>query len=96
MKTLVMSLCLVLLTHIDVFAQVAVNADGSAPDNSAMLDVSSTNRGLLMPRISTVARDLIPSPASGLIIQQQTGLTIITALTGVSLKHPLLPQQQEP
>ena len=30
-------------------AQVAINADNSSPDNSAMLDVKSTTRGMLVP-----------------------------------------------
>ncbi|MHC1776286.1 MAG: FISUMP domain-containing protein [Lentimicrobium sp.] len=57
---------------IPVQAQVAVNTDGSAPDNSAMLDIKATDRGLLIPRISTTARDLIPSPATGLLIYNTT------------------------
>jgi hypothetical protein len=48
--------------------QVAINSDGSGPDPSSILDVKATNRGLLIPRISTISRDLIPSPATGLLI----------------------------
>jgi hypothetical protein len=33
-------------------AQVAINADGSLPDNSAMLDIRSTQKGLLIPRMT--------------------------------------------
>jgi len=55
-----------------MFSQVAVNTDGSAPDNSAMLDVQAIDRGLLIPRISTFDRDLIPSPGTGLIIYNST------------------------
>ncbi|MEI6750689.1 MAG: hypothetical protein WCM93_16150, partial [Bacteroidota bacterium] len=55
-----------------VYGQVAVNSDGSAPDNSTMLDVKATNRGLLIPRISTTARDQIPAPATGLLIYNTT------------------------
>jgi hypothetical protein len=50
------------------FAQVSVNADGTAPDNSAMLDIKSTNRGLLLPRMTTAQRNAITSPAAGLTI----------------------------
>lgn len=49
-------------------AQVAINTDGSAPDNSAMLDVKSTSKGLLAPRMTLVQRDAILNPANGLII----------------------------
>jgi len=34
------------------FSQVAINTTGNPPDPDAMLDVSSTNKGLLIPRIS--------------------------------------------
>ncbi|MBL0005777.1 MAG: hypothetical protein IPP25_00935 [Saprospiraceae bacterium] len=36
------------------------------PDTSAILDLSSTNKGFLMPRMSTSQRDAIVSPAVGL------------------------------
>lgn len=49
---------------------VAVNTDGSTADGSAILDVKSTNKGLLIPRMDLNARGLIASPATGLIIYQ--------------------------
>lgn len=49
---------------------VAINNNGSAPDNSAMLDVSSTTKGALLPRMTKSQRDLIPTPATGLLIFQ--------------------------
>jgi len=52
--------------------QIGINADGSQPDPSAVLDVKSTNRGMLIPRITTASRDLIPSPANGLLIYNTT------------------------
>lgn len=51
-------------------AQVAVNTDGSSPDASAMLDVKSTTKGLLAPRMTQAQRNLIVSPATGLVIFQ--------------------------
>ena len=33
-------------------AQVSINTDGTVPDASAMLDVKSTNMGLLPPRVA--------------------------------------------
>lgn len=54
-----------------LFAQnLGVNSDGSNPDSSAMLDVKSINKGMLMPRMSLLQRNAIISPASGLMIYQ--------------------------
>ncbi len=39
-----------------------------APNASAALDINSTNKGLLIPRLSTTQRDLIGTPATGLQI----------------------------
>jgi trimeric autotransporter adhesin len=61
---------LVLLLGSSLNAQVAINTDGSLPDNSAMLDVKSTAKGVLFPRMTLVQRNAIANPASGLIIYQ--------------------------
>lgn len=53
-----------LLSH----AQVAFNTTGASPDNSAMLDVTSTDKGILVPRMTTAARIAITSPATGLLV----------------------------
>lgn len=49
-------------------AQVSINTDGSSPDASAMLEVKSPNRGLLLPRINFASRPTVP--ATGLAIYQ--------------------------
>lgn len=49
-------------------AQVGINTDGSAPDSSAMLDLKSTEKGFLPPRMTTVQRTAIENPAEGLVI----------------------------
>lgn len=54
----------------DCFGQVSINLTGDPPDNSAMLDVKSTSRGILVPRISKSERDAIIAPANGLLIFQ--------------------------
>ncbi len=51
-------------------AQVAINSDGSNPDASAILDVKSTEKGFLPPRMTKAQRDLILSPVPGLLIYQ--------------------------
>lgn len=59
-----------LLLPIAVMGQVAINADGSSPDGSAMLDVTSTTQGILIPRMTQTQRDAISSPVEGLMIYQ--------------------------
>ena len=46
----------------------AINNDGSNADASAMLDVKSTNKGMLVPRMTTAQRNAISNPATGLMI----------------------------
>ncbi len=52
-----------------LFAQsVAINTDGSAAHASAILDVKSTTKGMLIPRMTTAQRNAVASPATGLVI----------------------------
>ena len=61
-----------LLLGIQSYAQtgVAINTTGNEPDNSAMLDVSSTIKGMLIPRMTQAERNAITAPAEGLMIFQ--------------------------
>ena len=69
------------------FAQnVAINADASLPNSSAMLDVKSTNKGLLIPRViltGTADVTTVPSPAISLMVYNTTaagsGTTAVVA-----------------
>ncbi len=49
-------------------AQVSISTDNSAPDSSAMLDIKSTNKGVLVPRMTTAQRAIISNPATGLLV----------------------------
>jgi hypothetical protein len=49
---------------------VSINTDGSPANSSAMLEVKSNNKGLLIPRLSLTERGGIGSPATGLLIYQ--------------------------
>jgi len=55
-----------LLSALSFNAQVAINTDGSPPDNSAMLDVKSHDKGLLIPQMSKVEILSIDNPVNGL------------------------------
>ncbi|MFK7937582.1 MAG: tail fiber protein [Saprospiraceae bacterium] len=50
------------------FAQVGINSDNSDPDASAMLDIKSSNKGMLIPRMTTSQRDMISNAAVGLLV----------------------------
>jgi hypothetical protein len=57
---------LVLLPSILIYAQVGIGT--TIPDASSALDVSSTSKGFLMPRLTTTERDNVSLPATGLMI----------------------------
>ncbi len=48
---------------------IAINTTGASPHNSAILDISSTTKGVLLPRTTTGS---VTSPANGLIIYNST------------------------
>ncbi|MEO6252395.1 MAG: tail fiber domain-containing protein [Ferruginibacter sp.] len=54
---------------------VSINTDGSNPDSSAILDVKSSTKGMLIPRTSTVSKLAIDNPANGLILYDTTTTT---------------------
>ena len=49
---------------------VAINNTGSAPDASAILDLQSTNKGILAPRMTEAQKNGVVNPATGLLIFQ--------------------------
>ena len=51
---------------------VGINTAGAPADNSAILDVSSTSQGTLIPRMTTTQRNLISSPVNSLLIFNTT------------------------
>jgi trimeric autotransporter adhesin len=56
MKKIYYLLTLLLFTYVQsANAQMGINSTGAVPDVSAMLDVSSTNKGVLIPRIALTA-----------------------------------------
>jgi hypothetical protein len=68
---ILLSLCLNL--NLYLFSQgVSINTIGASADNSAILDISSTSQGLLIPRMTTTQRNNISSPATSLLIFNTT------------------------
>ena len=51
-------------------SRISVNNSGIAADASAILDVSSSTNGFLMPRMTSTQRTAIATPAIGLLIYQ--------------------------
>jgi hypothetical protein len=61
---------------------MAVNNSGAVANDSAMLDVSSTTQGMLLPRMTSAQRIAIATPASGLIVYQTDGTAGFYFYTG--------------
>lgn len=68
-KLLFLSLFLSILAQVNA-QNVGINEDGALPDASAILDVQSENKGVLIPRMTEVQRMAIAVPATGLMVYQ--------------------------
>lgn len=95
MKKILLAFSLALLISFSLNAQTGVAisaADNPTADPSAMLDVSSTSKGALVPRMTTAQRDAISSPSVGLLVYNTTtnefnfynGTAWVTGTTGQS------------
>jgi len=71
MKNVIVFLVFVFIGNYS-FAQVGINSDNTSPDASAMLDVKSTTKGMLVPRMTTIQRAAITTPATGLLVFDET------------------------
>ncbi len=71
MKKIFFFLTIMLALQQKIMAQnVGINATGATPDESAMLDISSSSKGLLIPRMTLAEKNAIALPATGLMIYQ--------------------------
>ncbi|WP_051929373.1 ice-binding family protein [Flavobacterium sp. 83] len=68
-KTLFLYIFFILISGI-TNAQVGIGTTN--PNASSMLDIVSTDKGFLLPRLTTLQRDAITSPAVGLLIYNST------------------------
>ena len=72
------------LLHLTIFcftvlycsSQVAINNNGNNPATTSMLDVSSTTKGMLIPRMTSVQRKAISNPEMGLLVYDTDRQTI--------------------
>lgn len=53
-----------------MIAQQNIGINTATPHASALLDIQSTNKGVLIPRMTLAQRNAIPTPATGLLILQ--------------------------
>jgi hypothetical protein len=49
---------------------IGINTDASNADSSAILDIKSSSKGVLIPRLTKAQRDAVVNPANGLMIFQ--------------------------
>jgi len=74
-ETIILSFGLTLLCTIGFGQNVGINKDGSTPDASAILDVKSTDKGFLTPRMTSAQRTALAGPAKGLLVFDNTTST---------------------
>lgn len=63
---------MVFIPGLNTVSQVSINTTGEPPDNSAMLDIKSTSKGLLIPRMTQSQIEAIDDPADGLLVYNLT------------------------
>lgn len=69
MKNRFFLLILVCMFQLNLVAQnIGMNSSGALPHQSAMLDVSAPNKGILIPRMTSSQRTAIAAPATGLLV----------------------------
>ena len=65
MKTIFLTLTCLFCAGI-LPGQIGINDNGSNPDNSAMMDIMSSSKGMLIPRMTRNQIEAITNPADGL------------------------------
>ncbi len=63
---------LLILGFVQNSSAQSVGIGTTSPNSSAQLDIASTNKGLLLPRMSSFNRTLIINPANGLLVYDTT------------------------
>ena len=71
-----------LLISVKVFSQTGIGT--TTPNASAKLEIASTDKGLLIPRMTAAQRTTIATPANGLLVFQTDGVAGFYVNTGTS------------
>lgn len=60
-----------IISNNNLFSQVGIGT--TSPNASSILDITSTSKGILIPRMTSSQRESISSPANGLMVYQTDG-----------------------
>lgn len=82
MKKLLLLSSMIILTLFINAQSVAVNTDGTTAHGSSIFEAKSTNKGLLIPRMTSAQRSAIAAPALGLLVFD-TDTKTIWAFNGI-------------
>jgi trimeric autotransporter adhesin len=72
MKSLLFAFITCIICLAGYSQSISINTDGSLPNASALLDVKSSTKGILIPRTSSASRIAIINPARGLMLYDTT------------------------
>lgn len=87
MKKVILPIILFVLHTQYINAQnVAINSTGAAPAASAMLDIASTNSGLLVPRVALTAANV-----AGPVVSPATSLLVYNTATAGTIPNAVVP-----
>ncbi len=75
LKRIISVICFTMIASV-MMAQMGIGA--TAPDTSSVLDLTSTNKGFLPPRMNTIQREGIENPPEGLLIYNTDSLCLET------------------
>jgi len=74
-KFFLFALSFLISLQLNAQSGISVNTSGATAHPSAMLDISSTDAGILIPRMTETQKNSIITPATGLLIYQTDAVT---------------------
>ena len=89
MKNKITCLFFLLATRLSFSQTVAINTTGATGNASAILDVSSVDKGILLPRMGSAQISSISNPAKGLMVYDSVKNQLL-----VNMGSPLVPNWQ--